>query len=81
MLTTDRLFANYRLKFFIMPTFCIFCLALAAGASADGLTADFAYTTHGLTADFADATTDFALPLAEFADGLTADLMNDTADF
>ena len=72
LLTTDRLFANYRLKFFIMPTFCIFCLALAAGANADGLTADFAYTTLGLTADFADATADFALSLAECADGLTA---------
>lgn len=55
-----------------MPTFCIFCLALAADANADGLTADFAYTTHGLTADFADTTADFALCLAECADGLTA---------
>ena len=61
LLTTDRLFANYRPEFFIMPTFCIFCLALAAGASADGLTADFAYTTHGLTADFANDTADFDL--------------------
>ena len=72
LLTTARLFANYRPEFFIMPTFCIFCLALVAGASADGLTVDFAYTTHGLTADFADATADFALHLAECADGLTA---------
>ena len=55
-----------------MPTFATTDFALYLAGCADGLTADFAYTTLGLTADFADATADFALSLVECADGLTA---------